>query len=69
MVEYYFTSDWHLFHANIIKYSKRPFKNVEEMNEVILQNYFEVVKPGDRVYYLGDFALAPILKWKRLIQF
>lgn len=54
----YFTSDWHLYHSNIIKYNHRPFKGYQEMNATILQNYFKTVKKGDSVYFLGDFAFG-----------
>ena len=55
-MSYFFTSDYHLGHANIIKYSNRPFKNLNEMNEVIIANHNERVKPEDTVYFLGDFC-------------
>jgi len=54
----FFSSDWHLDHANIIKYDKRPFKNTDEMNHTILGNVCRVLHPGDTLYYLGDFALT-----------
>jgi len=54
----YFSADWHLNHANIIKYDGRPFKTVEQMNEVILHNVCSTLKRGDSLYFLGDFALA-----------
>lgn len=54
----YFTSDWHLFHANIIKYSKRPFKDSAEMNRKILDNMNNVVTENDWLYFLGDMALV-----------
>ena len=50
----HFTSDWHLYHTNILKYCDRPFKTIEEMHEVILHNWNRVVKKGDTVYVLGD---------------
>ena len=42
----YLTSDLHFNHANILKYEpeSRPFSSIEEMNEVIIQNWNEVVK-------------------------
>jgi len=56
MQKNYFGSDWHLCHANIIKYDKRPFKSVQEMNDTILFNHNTIVKPGDNFYFLGDFC-------------
>jgi calcineurin-like phosphoesterase family protein len=53
---YWFTSDWHLGHKNIIKYCSRPFNSVEEMNETIVNNLLNVLKPGDTVFHLGDFT-------------
>lgn len=53
----YFASDWHLGHANVIKFDGRPFKTVEEMNETIIKNVMSTLKNGDNLYYLGDFAM------------
>jgi len=53
----WFTSDLHLGHANIIRYCKRPFADVREMDEALIENWNHRVKPGDLIYCLGDFAL------------
>jgi len=53
---YWFTSDYHLGHANIIKYCERPFKDIEEMNKVIIRNHNSRVKPEDVVFHIGDFC-------------
>ena len=54
--ESWFVSDTHFGHANIIKYSNRPFADVQEMNEMLITNWNDCVKDGDDVYFLGDFS-------------
>lgn len=69
----WFTSDSHFGHANIIKYdvnTRNHFKSIEEHDEYIVQEWNKAVKPGDKVYHLGDFSFTKpedIDKyWKRL---
>lgn len=57
-MEIFLTSDQHWFHANIIKYCKRPFPNVKQMNIGMTLKWNEVVSDGDIVIHLGDFALT-----------
>lgn len=52
----FFTSDLHLGHDNIIRYCKRPFKDLDEMRAVIKKNWNKKVKPDDDVYILGDMV-------------
>jgi len=54
----FFTSDHHFFHRNILKYCKRPFNSIQEMNEQFIQNHNKVVQPSDNVYFVGDFSLT-----------
>jgi len=55
-MEYWFTSDFHLGHYNIIRYCDRPFKDLEQMNRTIIRNHNSRVKPEDTVFFLGDFC-------------
>ena len=48
------------WHSNIIKYCSRPFANVEEMNEILIQNWNAMVKQHDTVFFLGDFAFKNV---------
>lgn len=52
----FFTSDQHFSHANIIKYDKRPFETVEEMDEELIKNWNSVVSKKDIVIYAGDLS-------------
>lgn len=54
MANIWVTSDSHFGYSNIIKYCDRPFKDVKEMDECLTDNWNETVKPGDKVYHLGD---------------
>jgi calcineurin-like phosphoesterase family protein len=52
----FYISDTHFSHENIIRYSKRPFTSIDEMNEFMIAEWNSTVKDHDIVYHLGDFA-------------
>ena len=58
MGKIFFCADTHFNHKNIIKYCNRPFKDVDEMNEVIINNWNSVVSDDDTIFFLGDFVLG-----------
>jgi calcineurin-like phosphoesterase family protein len=55
-----FTADQHWGHANIVEYCDRPFDNVDQMDEELVEQWNGVVRRdrGDIVYHLGDFTLG-----------
>ncbi|MEJ7707010.1 MAG: hypothetical protein WKF82_06805 [Nocardioidaceae bacterium] len=56
----YFTSDTHFSHANIIRLCNRPFADVDEMDEAIIERWNATVTSADTVYHLGDVALGQL---------
>lgn len=54
----FFIADNHFCHKNIIDYCNRLFSSVEEMNEIMIENWNKTVKKYDEVFVLGDFALC-----------
>jgi len=53
----WYVSDHHLGHWNILKYGNRPFANLSEMHDALVQFHNELVKPQDYVSFLGDLTL------------
>lgn len=54
----WFTSDHHFGHANVIRYSSRPFKDVDHMREEMIRRWNEKVQAQDTVYHIGDIFLC-----------
>lgn len=58
----FFTSDWHLAHngseehRGVIQFCDRPFKTIEHMDESIIGNCNQRVKPNDTLIHNGDFC-------------
>lgn len=54
----FFTSDTHFNHENILRFCNRPFKTIQEHDEVLIDNWNSVVGPDDTVFHLGDFCFG-----------
>jgi calcineurin-like phosphoesterase family protein len=56
MSKVWFTADHHFGHENILKFSKRPFDNIDRHDAALVDAWNDTVAPGDVVFHLGDFA-------------
>ena len=68
MADVWLISDTHFGHGNIVhKFDPgRPFDNVDHMNETLINNWNKTVKPGDKVYHLGDVFFGDKDKFAKL---
>jgi calcineurin-like phosphoesterase family protein len=51
-----FTADSHFGHTGIIGMCDRPYVGIEEHDRGLIEAWNAVVRPGDQVWHLGDFA-------------
>ena len=57
-VNKYYIADTHFGHSKIIEMCNRPFKNVDEMDATLVDNWNNTVRKDDIIYHLGDFAVC-----------
>ena len=62
-----YIADLHFDHANILAFDRRPFFDVQEMNEALIANWNSVVQSGDTTYILGDFCWGKEERWLQLL--
>lgn len=65
MTETFFIGDTHLGHSNILTFTdehgkllRSGFNSIEEMNEHIITQWNNTVKPQDKIYHCGDVAFG-----------
>jgi calcineurin-like phosphoesterase family protein len=56
MSKLFLSADYHFGHENIIKYCKRPFKDVTHMTKRLVTAHNQRVKPEDTFIHVGDFC-------------
>lgn len=59
----FFTADTHFSAERTLELSKRPFRNIREMDEAMINNWNAVVGKNDHVYHAGDFGDVNIAKY------
>lgn len=67
MSNIFVVSDTHFNHKNILRFTDdngdlirgNTFDDVNQMNEVMIDNWNKVVTPQDKVYHLGDVYFGP----------
>ncbi|REE67954.1 calcineurin-like phosphoesterase family protein [Paenibacillus taihuensis] len=68
MQNVFFISDHHFGHKQIIDFESRPFENVDEMNERMIECWNAVVGKQDKVFHLGDFSFLNQEKTKEIVS-
>jgi calcineurin-like phosphoesterase family protein len=63
-----YTSDLHYSHKNIIRYCNRPFVDVEEMREQLIDRYNSVIGHNDRVLFIGDIFFCGFDDAKQIMR-
>lgn len=52
----FYISDLHFGHKNVLFFDNRPFDNIDEMAEALIENWNRKVGHDDDVWILGDFC-------------
>jgi len=62
---FYFVSDLHIGHKNILKYDNRPFNSIEEHDQVIIDNINKVCEENSLLFILGDISMTSDMNYLR----
>lgn len=64
----FLTADQHYSHRKIVKYSNRPFPDIETHDKQLASNHNELVRPTDCVIHIGDFCFRDAYGLIRLMR-
>jgi len=74
MANIFFASDHHFHHENILSFKRadgsplRVFDDVSHMNEHMVAQHNQRVRPGDKVYFLGDVTMHRTAKSLEILE-
>ena len=55
-MKHLYTSDWHIGHKNILRFTNRGVETLDEMNHLLIQNYNAQANSNTIGYFLGDMV-------------
>lgn len=58
MSKRFVVADHHFYHNNIIKYANRPFNDIDQMNNILIEKHNQMVNRNDITFVLGDFSFG-----------
>lgn len=64
----FYIADTHFGHKNIIRFDNRPFTDVHEMEQTLINNWNNKVDKSDTVYIVGDFCWEKEDGWLRILN-
>lgn len=65
---YYYISDLHFGHENVIRFDGRPFDNVDDMELWVKSRWNSKIKNSDTVFILGDFSFEKTEKTGEILR-
>lgn len=68
MSKKHFTADFHLFHDRIMQYCNRPFDDIWQMHDAIIDGMNAVVAPNDELFILGDVSFYGGEKVRKILE-
>ena len=66
--KWFFSSDFHIQHSNILKFTGRPFQTIQENDDTIIENINQDVGENDNFVIAGDFIFGNPLPYLKRIK-
>lgn len=64
----FFSADWHVGNRRVIEFDERPFRDVDHMHRVLINNHNACVDDNSVCYFLGDMGLTKTDTLKSVIN-